>query len=42
MKIIEGFKLGQMLNNKKVLKKFRKDKAEYKKKKDRGYGCPAK
>lgn len=35
-------KLGQILKNKKILKKFRKDRAEYPKKKNKGYVCPAK
>lgn len=37
----EGFTIKQMAKVKK-LKKFKKDKAEYPKKKDRGYYCPAK
>lgn len=32
MKIKEGFRLEQVLSNKKILKKFRKDRAEYKQK----------
>lgn len=40
-----GFTLGQMVKNKKVLKKFRKDRADVsgsKKSKKKGYFCPAK
>lgn len=32
MKIKEGFRLEQVSSNKKILKKFRKDRAEYKQK----------
>lgn len=32
MKIKEGFRLEQVLSNKKILKKFKKDRAEYKQK----------
>lgn len=31
MKVREGFRVEQMLSNKKILKKFKKDRAEYKK-----------
>ncbi len=32
MKVREGFRVDQMLDNKKILRKFRKDRAEYKRK----------
>ena len=41
----EGFTLRQMLKNKKALKKFRVEKAvigNIKKRKNKGYSCPAK
>lgn len=38
----KGFTLEQLVRNKKVLKKFRKDRAEHKEKKNKGYSCPAK
>ena len=37
-----GFRVREVVKNKKALKKFRKDRAEYPKKKDKGYNCPAK
>ena len=37
----EGFTLRQLAKVKK-LKKFKKDRAEYPKKKNKGYNCPAK
>lgn len=35
-------KIGKILKNKKVLKKFKKDRADYGKKKGRNYYCPSK
>lgn len=35
-------KISQIVKNKKVLKKFKKDRAEYGKKKGKGYCCPSK
>lgn len=44
MKIKEGFRFEDLVRerNKKVLKRFKKGKAEYPKKKDKGFYCPAK
>lgn len=35
-------KIEKILKNKKILKKFRKDRADYGKKKGKAYYCPAK
>lgn len=38
----DKMKIGKILKNKKVLKKFKKDRADYEKKKGKVYYCPAK